>query len=237
MKIANEAYHNSNPNDPLPKYTQDRINKTASGADPDLYPNVNWFDVLFNKYGENRRARVNANGGSENAQYYLSLGYYDEKGLYKTDGLANYNSAIKFTRYNFTSNLTLKVTKTTKVEFGASGWISDGNYPGNSSGAIWGSAYILPPILIPIVYSNGLNSQIRTGDIFNPYNRLTQSGYVNEFRSQLWSNIRVTQDLGSLLKGLSATAMFSFDNYNTHTISLTKTVDGYLATGLDSRSS
>ncbi len=234
MQIANEAYKSSNPNDPLPKYTQDRIQKTASGVDPDLYPNVNWFDVLFNKNGQNRRARVNANGGSESAQYYLSLGYYDEKGLYKTDGLTNYNSAIKYTRYNFTSNLTLKVTKSTKVDFGASGWISDGNYPGSSAGDIWGSAYILPPILIPAKYSNGLNSQIRTADIFNPYNRLTQSGYVSEFRSQLWSNIRVTQDLGSILKGLSATAMFSFDNYNSHTISRTKSVDGYLARGRDS---
>lgn len=36
-----------------------------------------------------------------------------------------------------------------------------------------------------------------------------------------------------MLPGLSATAMFSFDNYNTHTISRTKSVDGYLATGRD----
>jgi len=231
MQIANEAYRSSNPMDPNPKYSADRIQKTASGKDPDLYPNTSWFNELFNKSGQNRRARVNANGGSESAQYYLSVGYYDENGLYKTDGLANYNSAIKFTRYNFTSNLTLNVTKTTKVDFGASGWISNGNYPGSSVGAIWSSAYVMPPILIPKVYSNGLHSQIRTGDISNPYNLLTQSGYVNEFRSQLWSNIRITQDLGSILKGLSATGMFSFDNYNSHTISRTKTVDGYLASG------
>lgn len=234
MEMANEANASSNPNDPLPKYSQDRIAKTASHSDPDLYPDVNWFDVLFKKYGQNRRARVNASGGSETAQYYLSIGYYDEKGLYKTDQLANYNSSIKFTRYNFTSNLTLNVTKSTKVDFGASGWISNGNYPGNSVDAIWNSAYLLPPILIPPVYSNGLHSQIRTGDVFNPYNELTQSGYSNEFRSQLWSNIRVTQDLGAWLKGLSATAMFSFDNYNSHTINRTKTVDGYIATGRDS---
>ncbi|MDN3580901.1 TonB-dependent receptor [Mucilaginibacter flavus] len=233
MQMANEANRNSNPTDPLPKYSQDRIDKTASHSDPDLYPDVDWFKVLFNKTGQNRRARVNANGGSENAQYYLSLGYYDETGLYKTDQLANYNSSIKFNRYNFTSNLTLKVTKSTKVDFGASGWISNGNYPGNSVDAIWSSAYLLPPIIIPPVYSNGLHSQIRTGDVLNPYNLLTQSGYVTEFKSQLWSNIRVTQDLGSILKGLSATAMFSFDNYNAHTISRTKTVDGYLATGRD----
>jgi TonB-linked SusC/RagA family outer membrane protein len=235
MQMANEAYKSSNPNDPLPKYSNDRIQKTANGTDPDLYPNVDWFKVLFNKFGQNRRARVNANGGSENAQYYLSVGYYNENGLYKTDQLANYNSAIKFDRYNFTSNLTLNVTKTTKVDFGASGWISNGNYPGSSVDAIWGSAYVMPPIVIPPVYSNGLHSQIRTGDVLNPYNLLTQSGYVNEFRSQLWSNIRVTQDLGKILKGLSATAMYSFDNYNNHNISRTKTVDGYLASGRDDK--
>ena len=234
MKMANEAYHNSNPNDPLPKYSQDRIDKTLSKADPDLYPNVDWFTTLFNKFGQNRRARVNANGGSENAQYYLSIGYYDEKGMYKTDQLANYNSAIKFTRYNFTANLDLQLTKTTKVNFGAAGWISDGNFPGNSVDAIWGSAYLLPPIVIPAIYSNGLHSQIRTGDINNPYNLLTQSGYVTEFKSQLWSNIRLTQDLGFWLKGLSMTGMFSFDNYNAHIISRTKSVDGYLAKGRDS---
>jgi TonB-linked SusC/RagA family outer membrane protein len=234
MQMANEAYHNSNPSDPLPKYAQDRIDKTASQADPDLYPNVDWFKILFNRFGQNRRARVNANGGSENAQYYLSLGYYDEKGMYKTDQLANYNSAIKFTRYNFTANLDLQLTKTTKVNFGAAGWISDGNFPGNSVDAIWGSAYLLPPIVIPAIYSNGLHSQIRTGDINNPYNLLTQSGYVTEFKSQLWSNIRLTQDLGFWLKGLSVTGMFSFDNYNQHIISRTKTVDGYLAKGRDS---
>lgn len=233
MQMANEANRNSNPNDPLPKYSQDRIDKTASGADPDLYPNVDWFSELFKKNGQNRRARVNASGGSENAQYYLSIGYYDENGLYKTDDLANYNSAIKYTRYNFTSNLTLKVTKSTKVDFGAAGWISNGNFPGSSVDDIWGAAYLLPPILIPKVYSNGLNSQLRTGDIFNPYNRLTKTGYVTEFRSQLWSNIRVTQDLGKWLKGLSASAMYSFDNYNTHTIRRTKSVDGYLAKGRD----
>lgn len=235
MQMANEAYKNSNPSDPLPKYTQDRIQKTANGTDPDLYPNVDWFKELFNKFGENRRARVNANGGSQNAQYYLSVGYYDETGMYKTDGLSNYNSSIKFTRYNFTSNLTLNVTKSTKVDFGASGWISNGNYPGSSVSSIWNAAYILPPILIPTKYSNGLLSQIRSADIFNPYNLLTQSGYITEFNSQLWSNIRVTQDLGSILKGLSMTAMFSFDDYNSHTVKRTKTNNTYLATGRDAQ--
>jgi TonB-linked SusC/RagA family outer membrane protein len=62
---------------------------------------------------------------------------------------------------------------------------------------------------------------------------LTQSGYQTEFNSQLWSNIRVTQDLGAILRGLSATAMFSFDDYNSHTVKRTKSPTTYLANGRD----
>lgn len=233
MNIANEAYKSSNPSDPNPRYSADRIEQTLNQSDPDLYPDVDWFDVVFNRFGNNRRGRVNANGGSERAQYYLSVGYYDEAGMFKTDELANYNSTMKFSRFNFTSNLTLDVTKTTKVDFGASGWISNGNYPGNSTGSIFNAAYVLPPVTIPVTYSNGLFSRIRTGDVSNPYTLLTQSGYATEFRNQLWSNIRLTQDFGFWVEGLSATGMFSFDSYNNHYIRRTKSVDSYLASGRD----
>lgn len=231
LEVSNEAYKSSNPNDPLPRYSQERIDATRNGTDPDLAPNVDWFDVIFNKHGNNRRVRVNANGGSEKAQYYLSVGYYDETGMFKTDQLAQYNSAIRFTRYNFTSNLTLNLTKSTRADFGASGWISNGNYPGTGTGSIFNAAYVMPPITIPVRYSNGYFSQPRTGDMGNPYTMLTQSGYATRFNSQLWSNIRVTQDLDIITKGLSVTGMYSFDNNNGHNISRGKSVDSYLATG------
>ncbi|HEY8916472.1 MAG TPA: SusC/RagA family TonB-linked outer membrane protein, partial [Chitinophaga sp.] len=233
MEISNEAYKNSNPSDPLPRYSQERIQKTADKSDPDLYPDVDWFNAIFKKYGNNRRVRVNANGGSDKAQYYLSIGYYDETGMFKTDELAKYNSSIRFNRYNFTSNLTLNVTKTTKVDFGASGWISNGNYPGSATGAVFNAAYVMPPISIPVRYSNGNFSQVRTGDMGNPYTMLTQSGFSTRFNSQLWSNIRVTQNLDFLTNGLSITGMFSFDNNNGHNISRNKSVNAYLATGRD----
>lgn len=231
LKMANEAYANTNPG-AGPLYSEEKIQKTADGTDPDLYPNVNWMKEMFNKHGYNRRANLNASGGSERATYYLSAGYYNETGLYKTDELAQYNSAIKFTRYNFTSNLTLQVFKNTKVDFGASGWISEANYPGNGASGIWNAAYIMPPTIIPVKYSNGLIPQVR-GEEANPYDMLTQSGYVNNTNSQLWSNARVTQDLSPLLKGLSVYGMFSFDNYNYHQISRTKTVDAWFATNRD----
>jgi len=233
MQMANEAYKNSNPNSKIPLYSDVAIQKTGDGSDPDLYPNVNWIKELFKQSAHNRRINMNVNGGSEKAKYYLSLGYFNETGMYKADNMSAYNSALSYNRYNFTSNLTLQMLAHTKLDFGASGWISDGNYPGSSSGSIWNAAYTLPPIAIPPRYSNGNMSGTRQGDVSNPYYLLTQTGYNSELRSQLWSNIRVTQDLSPLLKGLSIYGMFAFDNYNSHTISRTKTVDRYLATGRD----
>jgi TonB-linked SusC/RagA family outer membrane protein len=232
MQIANEARKNSNPELP-PFYSNEAIEATRTQSDPDLYPNVNWFNEIFNKTGQNRRINFNVNGGSEKAKYYLSLGYYDEQGLFKNDDIKQYASSIGFKRYNFTSNLSLDVTNSTKIDFGASGFISDGNYPGSSTEGIFSSAYVLPPVVHPAKYSDGKIAQQRTGDINNPYNLLTQTGYVAETKSQIWSNIRVTQQFDALVKGLSATAMFSFDNYNSYKTSRTKSVDRWLATGRD----
>ncbi|RZK65048.1 MAG: SusC/RagA family TonB-linked outer membrane protein, partial [Pedobacter sp.] len=74
MNLANEAL---TARGQAAKYSQDYINKTASGADPLVYPNVNWMDELFDKYSSTRRANLNASGGVENAQYYVSLAYYN----------------------------------------------------------------------------------------------------------------------------------------------------------------
>ncbi len=236
MNVANEAYNNSNPG-AMPLYSEEIIQRTASGEDPDLYPNVNWIDELFSNTGKTNRVNMNVNGGSESAKYYLSLGYYDETGLYKTANIPDYNANIKYSRYNFTSNLNLDILKNTKLDFGASGYISNGNYPGAGSSSIWGNAYRATPITMPAIYSDGTFAGSNTGDVGNPYNALNNSGYETVFKSQIWSNIKLTQDLGGITRGLKAYVMYSFDNYNEHKISRTKTVTTYEAEGRDDEGS
>jgi TonB-linked SusC/RagA family outer membrane protein len=233
MELANEAYKNSNPNSTSPLYSDERIQKTIEGSDPDLYPNTNWMKEMFNKTGENRRANANVTGGSENAKYYLSVGYYDEKGLFKVDELAKYNSSIRYKRFNFTSNLNLNITNTTKLDFGASGYIASGNYPGTGTADIWNNIFLMTPVAMPPIYSNGY-APVARSSLTSPYVLLTQTGYATEYRNQLWSNIRLTQNLDFWLKGLSATGMYSFDAFNQHNIGRRKSVDGYTVLGRDS---
>lgn len=223
MNLANEASTTRNHN---PVFSEETIEKTKNNTDPLLYPNVNWMDAVFNKYGHTRSANLNASGGVENAQYYVSLGYYNESGFLKTDDLEKYNSSLKYNRYNFTSNLNLKVTKSTKLDVGLQGYFSNGNYPGINTHDIFQSAMDASPVVYPVMYPGGfVPGRSANGGFRNPYADLTRRGYRNEFRNQLYSNIRATQDLKSITEGLSATAMFAFDVFNQNYITRSKRED------------
>lgn len=233
-----------------PLYAQDAIDKTRSGVDPDLFPNVNWFDVLFKKYGSNRRADVSISGGAKAAQYYVSVGYYGEDGMLKTDKTQNYNSVLRLERFNFTSNVDVKLTSTTKVDLGISGYITNYNGPSlpgsNSNGVSYSDPTLAAnhifelatgaaPHIIPARYSNGLWPQL-AGTWASPFMTLTQSGVASNSTNVVRSNLRVTQDLRDFIEGLSATAMFAFDTYTTSTTTRSRIPTTYFATGRDAQS-
>jgi len=230
MRMSNEALTNRGGQ---PLYSDEAIKITEEGTDPDLYPNVDWMKELFNDYGSQRRANLNISGGADRATYYVGTSYFDEKGLYKTDDLVRYNSNVGYKRYNLTANIMAKPTNTTKVNLGVQGYLANANYPGSGQGTIFENAYFVTPIIHPVKFSDGKIADVRSGSLQNPYGHLTQTGYANQWRNQLYSNLRVTQDLPFLVEGLSATAMFSFDVYNYTSMRRTRTPDTYLATGRD----
>lgn len=225
MRLTNEALTTRGD---APKFTQEQIDRTESGADPYVYPNVDWYDAVFNKNAANRRVNLNARGGSDKARYYVSAAYYDEEGFFKTDGLEQYNSTTKFTRYNFTSNINMDLTKTTVLDLGIQGYVSNANYPGEASENVFGQIMLTSPVAYPVMYPGGLvPGQEVNGDFRNPYADITQRGYRNQFRNQLYSNIRATQDLAFVAPGLSFTTLFSFDAWNAHDINRQKRKDTY----------
>jgi TonB-linked SusC/RagA family outer membrane protein len=226
MELANEALTTRGL---APKYTQSVIDNTRNNVDPLVYPNVNWMDEVFNKYGSNRQANLNVSGGFSSIKYYVSLGYYDETGFFKTDALASYNSTTRFSRYNVTSNLNIDVTKTTKIDLGIRGYFSRGNYPGVSASSIFSQTMWVPPVEYPVMYPGGyVPGRNPNGDQRNPYAEVTKRGYQTDNRNQLYSNLRVSQDLGFITKGLSVTGMFSFDAFNRVLLIRDKRLDTYI---------
>ncbi len=216
MTAANEALRNDGLS---PKYADAYIENTKLGKDPYLYPNVDWLKETFNNWAYNRRANVNVRGGSEKATYYASVSYYNEGSLMARDKtITTYNTKMQYSRYNFTTNLSINATPTTKVEIGAQGYLGEGNYPAISSHDVYGSAMSISPVDYPKMfyvngeaYVPGINPN---GGFRNPYADATRRGYNNVSKNQVYSNLRITQNLSALTQGLNFSAMFAYDVYN-----------------------
>lgn len=216
MNAANEAIRNDGI---ATKYTEDQIRNTIAGKDSYLYPNVDWLKEIFNDWGHNRRVNVNVRGGSEKVAYYASVSYFNETGMTVTDKNINtYDSKMKYSRYNFTTNLNIDVTPTTKVEIGAQGYLGEGNYPAISSADLYNAAMSISPVEYPkMFFVNGqayVPGTSTNNNFNNPYSQATRRGYDNLTKNQIYSNLRITQDLDMLTKGLKLTAMYAFDVYN-----------------------
>ena len=198
-----------------PMYSQDELRLIQTGLDPDLYPNVDWMDVLLRDGAMTYRANLDISGGGSVARYFVSASYVSEGGMYKTDGkLKDYNTNANYQRWNYRMNVDFDVTKTTMVTVGVSGWLSTQNDPGLGSDALWKSVMGQTPINMPVIFSNGRIPAAGTSERTNPWVIATQTGYYEEWQNVIQTNATLDQKLDFITKGLKFTGRFGFDTYN-----------------------
>ncbi|MET0634505.1 MAG: TonB-dependent receptor [Chitinophagaceae bacterium] len=225
MRLRNEAQVASGM---APEYSQDYIDNTLKGDQPYLYPNVDWIKAIFKDAGNTRRANFTARGGSDAATYYVGLSYYDEQSLFKTDALQDYDADTRYKRYNFVSNVNMNWTKTTRFELGINGNVTNVNSAGYYVQDAFGEVMQTTPILYPIMYPGNLVPGVNAANAQrNPYDEITQTGYINNAGNQVYSNARISQDLGGLVPGLSSYVLYSFDATNLQRILRTRQRNTY----------
>ena len=207
-----------------PIYQNDELEILRLGLDPDLYPNVDWKDVLLKDGAMTYRANVNMNGGGNTARYFVSLSYISEEGMYKTDEAVrkDYNTNPGSQRWNYRLNTDIDITKTTLVKVGVSGSLKKRNAPGQG-GNVWASLINQSPISIPVMYSNGYVPAFgKEDDRSNPWVLATQTGYFEIWENKVQTNISLEQKLDFITKGLRFEGRFGFDTNNTNEISRKK---------------
>ena len=72
-----------------PHYTREELDIIQNNLDPDLFPNVNWRDLMLKKVSPKYIANINLSGGGTNVTYYVSLGYNSQAGIYKSKSVEN----------------------------------------------------------------------------------------------------------------------------------------------------
>ncbi|MBQ9533781.1 MAG: TonB-dependent receptor [Prevotella sp.] len=220
-------------------YRQEELELIRLGLDPDLYPNVNWQDLLLKDGAWSRRANVNLSGGGETARYFASASYNEDEGMYKTDGTLKdkYDTNANYKRWNYRLNVDIDVTPTTLLKLGVSGDLTTRNSPGLGDDKVWGQLFGYNSLFSPILYSNGYvpsigavtsQKQYINGVEFsenqvnlnyvNPWASSTQTGYNTEWNNNLQSNVTLEQDLSFITKGLRFTGRFGYDTYNSNAI-------------------
>lgn len=213
-ELYNEAYGSQ-------YYSPEDIEKYRTNADPDLYPNVDWFDALFDDMAANQRVNLNITGGSDIVKYYVSGAFYNESSIYKNAGnIYGYNPSIRYNKFNFRANVDLNLTKSTVVNFNLANIYEKSFGPGfgDTDADIWSYTFMTSPNAFPVQYSDGTLSGPSSDSGNNPWNMLAHSGYREQFWNSAQSLIGVTQDIGELwkpLKGLTANIKFSWDAWNT----------------------
>ena len=213
-ELYNEAYSTN-------YYSAEDIEMYRSGADPDLYPNVDWFDTMFNNMAANQRVNLNITGGSDIVRYYVAGSFYNESSIYKNAGnIYGYDSSIRYNKFNFRANVDLNLTKSTVINLNLANIYEKSFGPGfgDTDSDIWSYLFMTSPNAFPVEYSDGRLSGPSTDSGYNPWNMLVHSGYREQFWNSAQSLIGVTQDIGALwepLKGLTANIKFSWDAWNT----------------------
>ena len=72
-----------------PRYTEEYIQNTLAGTDPDAYPSNEWVNAIFSPAAiQDHSLRIS--GGSAAARYALSLNYMDEGGMMANTGANRY---------------------------------------------------------------------------------------------------------------------------------------------------
>lgn len=203
-------------------YTDQELMMIDEQLDPDIYPNVNWMDLLLKDGAPTYRASMNMRGGGSKARYYLSGSFLDEGGMYHVDkAMKEYDTNANYQRYNYRLNLDMNVTASTLIQVGIGGALEKTNRSGAvNTDDIWYSIFGYNPITMPVMYSNGYVPIMQGEDAeswerkYNPWVAATQTGYTEVWQNTINSNVTLDQKLDFITEGLKFIGRFGYDTYN-----------------------
>ena len=199
--LLNEALQNDGKE---PFYTYDDFNKFRTQSNPYTHPNVNWFDEILNKTSTTQSYNLNVTGGNKFAQYFVSVGYMGENGLFSNPTESDaHDTNLSYSRYMISSKVNINITDDFTAKVTLLGRVEDGNQPGAKYSNLLNAIYTTPNNAYPIKNPNGTWGGNVTFDN-NLMSQAINSGYIMDTARDMVGGINLKYDFNKLVKGLSA---------------------------------
>ncbi|SEW54045.1 SusC/RagA family TonB-linked outer membrane protein [Chitinophaga arvensicola] len=223
-----------NDENPHTDITKEELEKWKAGTERG-YRSFDWYDFIIKKNAPQHSINVNATGGSENINYYLSLTRLDQKSVLGRE--------FDFNRTNIQSNVDAKVAKTVKVGVQINGRIEQRDNPGVPGGDdYWAPRFALfrnRPTERP--YAN--DNPLYPNDIgHNTENWAVQSKAISGYWTEDWRVLQTNFNGAweTPIKGLTLKGMYSYyyadklmngHEYTYDTYTYNEATDTYVRTG------
>jgi TonB-linked SusC/RagA family outer membrane protein len=227
--LRNEAEANDQNNPNARKFSDYDIERYRLNDDPYFHPNIDWLDYMLNKSAGQQQYNLNMSGGTQDAKYFVSLGYLNQNGAYKLGkAFDDFSANPNFKRYNIRANFDFNVSKDFSLYVKASAEMQNSNYSNSATNDIFGTILAANPIMSPVLYQDKI---IRNVDGLTQWNisntplyQMLFFGYNSNFSSRLNMNIGGRYKLDRFVKGLSVRAMTAYDSYYLQTIRRNKQI-------------
>lgn len=195
-----------------PRYSDDDLQKYKDGSDPIFFPNIDWYKVMLKKTSSQQQHNLNINGGSERVRYAVSVGMFNQEGLFNNTKLSpDYDAQLRFKRYNFRSNLNFNITQRFKAQIDVSSQTEQRSGSNASVVNVIENIIRANPTVSPGVVDGKVIVFPLGG---NPITSLYEPGYQREFRNFLNGALRLDHDLDFLTSGLTSHFNISYQNFN-----------------------
>ena len=208
--LLNEALQNDGN---APAYTYEDFEAFKNGTNLISHPNNNWYDILLEDNAPIQSYNLNVSGGGSVAKYYVSLGYFNQEGFFRTSGMNSYNTNMGIDRYIINSKLDVNITDELKLGVTIIGRIEEGNQPGSGYSGILDDIFRTPNGAYPVYNPDGSYG----GNISftnNLMSRTVNSGYISDESRDAIANIDLSYALDSYVKGLSFKAITNVSSQN-----------------------
>lgn len=182
-------------------YTQEQIDAYRNGD----MQGTDWWDACMRTLAPQTQHTLNATGGNEKINFYISTGYLYQESFLKS-------KSLDYDRFNVRSNITSKLTDRLTVSLNMSGIMDEKNQPYQNSDWII-RAFQRAPATQPI-YANNNPEYLMNGWIEgdNPVAMMDadQVGYKKYNNKWFQTSADATYDV-PYIDGLKAKVMFSYD--------------------------